>query len=411
MELQLETEDEARVEPAPGRQAERRIAPASDQTWPAEPDKAAPDAARKSGLKRILVPVLALLVLVAAGYAGWQWWTVWRFIESTDDAYVQSDMSVVSPEVAGYVRAVRVEDNQQVAKGDVLLVIDDRDYAARVAAASADLAASRADVETAVRQITLQQAEIAQADAAVASAEADLVQARQDSARYQALSQQDFASRQRLETATASLKRAEAGLAQVKAAATAARDRLPVLQAAQQKAAAGLASAQAAQDVARTNLERTVLRAPVDGVIGNKGVRVGEYVQPGRQVLSVVPLPYVYVVANFKETQLADMRPGQPVELAVDAYPDDVLTGRLESFAPATGAQFSLLPPENATGNFTKIVQRVPVRIAVPADNPLAGRLRPGLSVEASIDTRAAGQGDIGGVFGARQPDLAVARH
>lgn len=412
MALESKAEDELEAAPAAWHGDGDRPRALPQRSEAAVPDALAASApTRSSRLKRVLLPLLALAILAGAGYAGWQWWSVWRFVESTDDAYVQSDMSVVSPEVAGYVREVRVADNQQVAKGDVLLAIDDRDYAARVAAGRAELAGSRAEVESAERQITLQQAVIAQADAAVTGAEADLVQARQDSARYQALSSQDFASRQRLETATAALKRAEAGLAQAEAAATAARDRLPVLQAAAAKAAAGLASAQAALAVAETDLARTVIRAPVDGVIGNKGVRVGEYVQPGRQVLSVVPLPLVYVVANFKETQLAGMQPGQPVTLKIDAFPDQPLEGWVESFAPATGSQFSLLPPENATGNFTKIVQRVPVRISVPRDNPLAGRLRPGLSVVASIDTRSAGHGAAGGVFGALQPDLTLAGH
>ena len=166
-----------------------------------------------------------------------------------------------------------------------------------------------------------------------------------------------------------------------------------------------LAQAQATLDVAQNDLDNTVIKAPVDGVVGNKGVQTGQYVKVGTQLMAVVPLPQVYIVANFKETQLENMRPGQPVEISIDAYPNHKLIGTVESFAPASGAVFSLLPPENATGNFTKVVQRVPIRIAVPKENALAGLLRPGLSVEVSVDTRAVGTGPTlaGAIFGAAQ--------
>jgi membrane fusion protein (multidrug efflux system) len=397
-------QDQALREDAAGRPPMLGAPP--DAASPAEP---APDR-RQGRLKRLILPLAACLLLLGLAGAGWQWWTVWRFVESTDDAYVQSDMAVISPQVSGYVRAVQVADNQQVSAGDVLVAIEDRDFAARVAAGEAEVAARQADIASIQRQIALQRSLVVQAQAAVGGAEADLTQARQDHDRYQALSRQDFASRQRLESATASLQRAEAGVDQARAAVTAAQDRLPVLQAEQQKAEAALRASEASLELARTDLDRTLIRAPVDGVVGNKGVRVGEFVAPGAQLLGIVPLPSVYVVANFKETQLADMRVGQPVEIEVDAWPDQVLHGRVESVAPGTGAQFSLLPPENATGNFTKIVQRVPVRIALPADNPLAGLLRPGLSVVASVDTHGAGAHDrASGVFGALLPAVSIA--
>ncbi len=348
--------------------------------------------ARRLRIRKLLLPLVGALVLAGAAAGGWYWWTVGRFIESTDDAYVQSDVAVISPQVEGYVRAVRVADNQAVRAGDVLVTIDDRDFEARVAAAEADLAAKAAAVQSMTGQITLQQSLIEQAAAAVPRAEADLTLARQNHQRYQRLARDDFASGQRFETATADLKKAEAGLAESQAALASARNRQAVLQAELTKAEAERRQAEASLELARTDLDRTVIRASEAGVIGNKGVRVGELVRPGDQLMALVPLPEVYVVANFKETQLDRVRPGQPVEIEVDALPGRHLQGRVESFAPGTGSEFSLLPAENATGNFTKIVQRVPVRIAVPTDRPLAGLLRPGLSVVASVDTRTPGE-------------------
>ncbi len=377
-----------------------------------EPEPAAAPAApnRRARLRERILPVVAALVLIGAAGGGWYWWTVGRFIETTDDAYVHSDTAVISPEIEGYVRAVRVVDNQAVRAGDVLLTIDDRDFKARVAAAEADLAAKAAAVQSMAGQITLQRSLIDQAAAAVPRADADLTLARQDHDRYQRLARDDFASEQRLQTATADLKKAEATLAEMQAALASARNQSAVLEAERTKAQALRRQAEASLELAKTDLERTVIRAPEAGVIGNKGVRVGELVRPGDQLMALVPLPQVYVVANFKETQLDRMRPGQPVELEVDALPDSRLTGRVESFAPATGSEFSLLPPENATGNFTKIVQRVPVRIAVPADSPLAGLLRPGLSVVASVDTRTPGETAAAdsGVIGAARAETQV---
>jgi membrane fusion protein, multidrug efflux system len=210
----------------------------------------------------------------------------------------------------------------------------------------------------------------------------------------------DFASRQRFEQAEADARKAEAALAKSRAAHAAEQNQLTVLQSQQREEEARLQQAQANLWLAKNDLDNTVIRAPISGVAGNRAGQVGQYVKPGTQLLALVPLPNVYVTANFKETQLTRMRPGQLAEVSVDAYPDQVLEGRIESFAPASGAQFSLLPPDNATGNFTKIVQRVPVRIALPSGGPLAGLLRPGLSVTVTIDTRSV-EGD--GLVGAAQ--------
>ncbi len=333
--------------------------------------------------------ILVVLVAVALGATtGWYWWTAWRFQQSTDDAYVQSDITVISPKVEGYLKEVRVEENQQVAAGQVLIVVDDRDFAAKVAQAEAAVATQGAVVATYASRLKLQQAMIDQAAATTQSAEADLNRAQLDYKRYASLVSSDFASRQRFETAQADSRKAEAALGKARAALAAEHTQLTVLQSQKEEEEARLAQSRATRQLAQNNLDNTVIRAPVSGIAGNRAGRVGQYVKPGTQLLSLVPLPNVYITANFKETQLTHMRPGQSANITVDAYPDQPLTGRIESFAPASGAEFSLLPPDNATGNFTKIVQRVPVRIAVPADGPLARLLRPGLSVTVTVDTR-----------------------
>ena len=333
--------------------------------------------------------LLVIAILAAlGGAAGWYWWTEWRFVESTDDAYIHADTGIISPKIDGYIRQVRVRDNQSIAGGDVMFVIDDRDFAAKAAQAEAVVATAEATVATYANRLDFQQAMIDQAQTSVTSAEVDLERARLDRRRYAALTSNDYASRQRFETADADTRKAEAALGKARAALTAERNQLAVLRSQKAEEEARLAQARASLALARSDLDNTVIRAPFAGAVGNRAARVGQYVKPGTQLAALVPLPHVYVTANFKETQLTHMRPGQPAEIVVDAYPGERVTGTIESFAPASGAQFSLLPPDNATGNFTKIVQRVPVRIALPADAPLVQRLRPGLSVTVSIDTR-----------------------
>ena len=302
-----------------------------------------------------LVILVAVVLALGAG-GGWLWWTAWRYQQSTDDAYVQSDITVISPKIEGYLKEVRVEDNQEVAAGQVLLVVDARDFAAKVEQAAAAVATEEAIVATYASRLKFQQAMIEQATASVQSAEADLGRARLDFQRYVKLVTSDFASRQRYETADADSKKAEAALGKSKAALGAEQNQLAVIDSQKHEEEARLGQARAALQLAQNDLDNTVIRAPVGGIVGNRAGRVGQYVKPGTQLLSLVPLPYVYVTANFKETQLTRMRPGQRVEISVDAYPDHPLVGRIESFAPASGAQFSLLPPDNATGNFTKIV-------------------------------------------------------
>jgi membrane fusion protein, multidrug efflux system len=352
-------------------------------------------------LRKVLFVILPVALLAAAVSGGWYWWNVLRFQQSTDDAYIQSDITLISPKVEGYIREVRVTDNQEVAEGSVLFVIDDRDFAAKFAQAEAAVAIEEAIIATYENRLRLQQSMIEQAAATVKSAEADLARVQLDHKRYSALVTTDFASRQRFEQAETDARKGEAAVAKSRAAFAAEQNQLAVLRSQQREEHAKLQQAQATLQLARHQLEDTVIRAPVSGVAGNLAGQVGQYVKAGSQLLSLVPLSRVYVTANFKETQLTHMRPGQLAEVSVDAYPDLILDGRIESFAPASGAQFSLLPPDNATGNFTKIVQRVPVRIALPANSQLSRQLRPGLSVTVTIDTRNAGDGD--GLVGAAQ--------
>jgi len=348
-----------------------------------------------------IVIAAVVLALGFGGYGGWYWWTALRFLQSTDDAYVASDVSVISPKVEGYLKEVGVRDNQAVKKGTVLFIIDDNDFAAKVAQARAAVASEEAAVATYASRLNLQQAMIAQAQATVQSAEADLTRTQQDYKRYSTLMTTDFASRQRFEQAQADARKAEAEAAKSQAALAAAQGQLSVLESQRLEEQAKLQQARANLKLVQNDLDNTVIRAPISGIAGNRAGQVGQYVKPGTELLSLVPLPRVYVTANFKETQLTRMRPGQRAEVSVDAYPDHTIAGRIDSFAPASGAEFSLLPPDNATGNFTKIVQRVPVRVALPANGPLTGRLRPGLSVTVTVDTRDTGDGD--GLVGAAQ--------
>ena len=344
-------------------------------------------------MRKVILSLVAFALIGGAGVGGWYWWTTARFFETTDNAYVQGDISIISPKVAGYVRQVGVVDNQQVHAGDVLALIDNEDFAAKAAEARAAVAAQQAAIAGIDRRLEWQASMVDAAKANVVSAQAELARAQPNYQRYKKMVATNIVAKSDYDQVEATLRKAEAEVTRTQAALTAEQGQLVVLAADRKQADAQLAQAQAVLTAANNDLDNTVIKAPVDGVVGNKGVQVGQYVKVGTQLMAVVPLPQVFIIANFKETQLENMRPGQAVEIAVDAYPNHRLTGTVESFAPASGAVFSLLPPENATGNFTKVVQRVPVRIAVPKDNALAGLLRPGLSVEVSVDTRAAGSG------------------
>ncbi len=348
-------------------------------------------------MRKLVLPVLLLAAVGAAGHFGWRWWTEGRFVEATDNAYVESNITVVAPKVAGYVTEVAVADNQAVKAGDLLVRIDDSDIRARIAQAEAKVAVARATVQSFEPRIALVAATVAEAQAGLAAAEAEVARAQVDLMRYQALKEQNVTSAQRLDTALADHRRAVAQRDRARAAIATQQGQTGVLQAARREAEAQVAEAEAALATIRVDLDNTVVRAPVDGIVGNRTVQAGQFARAGLQLMVLVPVDATYIVANFKETQLSRMRAGQPVKLSVDAFKEHPLQGRIESFAPASGAKFSLLPPENATGNFTKIVQRVPVRIRLDTQDPVARRLVPGLSVEVSVDTRQPGTDTAGG--------------
>jgi membrane fusion protein, multidrug efflux system len=341
----------------------------------------------------VLTLGIALFLIAAAAAYGSYYWVVGRFLESTDDAYVQADSTIVAPKVSGYLSQVLVEDNQPVKSDQPLAKIDDRDYVASLDQAKADVATAQADIENVNATLEQQQAVIAQARATVAVDQANLTYAEQENMRYGSLAKIGGASVELAQQAASKRDTAQATLTRDTAAVTAAEQQVGVLQAQLAKDKATLQHNEAVQQQAQLNLSYTNIIAPIDGVVGNRSLRVGEYVQAGTQLMAVVPLAAVYVVANFEETQLAGIRKGAPVSIVVDTYSRATVKGHVDSIAPASGEEFALLPPDNATGNFTKIVQRIPVKIAIDPNDPLRGDLRPGMSVTATVDTKAPAPG------------------
>jgi membrane fusion protein (multidrug efflux system) len=337
--------------------------------------------------KKAILSAVALVVAAGATYGAWHWWSYSRFIESTDNAYIGADITVVAPKVTGYITNMAVTDNQQVKAGTVLFEIDASDYRAKVAQAEAAVLARRAAIDVIDKQIASQQAAIAEADASLRSTRADRQRSEDDLKRYRALAASNYVSNQKLEVAQADQRKAHAAVDRAEAARALEKNQTAVLQANRVQALAQIVQAEADLAAAKLDLDNTVVRAAVDGVIGNRTGQTGQYVKPGTQIMVIVPTDELYVVANFKETQLNGMKPGQAATLKVDAFPDLAIKGHIDSFAPASGAKFSLLPPDNATGNFTKIVQRVPVKLAIDkADSNLL--LVPGMSVVVDIDKR-----------------------
>lgn len=349
----------------------------------------------KRSKKKFILTAVLLAALGGGGWFGYGWWTHGRFVVSTDDAYVRADVTTVAAKVAGYVTAVPFANNAAVKAGDVVARIDDGDYRLAVAAARNKVETQQSTIERIQRQVDAQTAALGQARAQQTSAEAEQVRASADFARAQTLAATDFGSKQRLDQTRSDRDRAVANVESAKAALASAEANIAVTQAQAQEAVHVLEELKTALAKSERDLSFTVVTAPVDGVIGNRAVEVGNYVQPGARLAALVPLGSVYVEANFKETQLARIQPGQKVDIEVDALPGRKLEGHVLSFAPASGSIFSLLPPENATGNFTKIVQRVPVRIGVPEDVARQGLLRPGLSVVANVWTKRDGEGPV----------------
>jgi membrane fusion protein, multidrug efflux system len=343
---------------------------------------------------RFTIPLLAVLVafaFIALATLRWDAWVGGATIQTTNDAYVRAELTRLSSRVAGEVLTVAANDFQRVKAGDLLVQIDPADYQAQVAQAEAGVAGAQAALDNLSNQVELQYATIAQAEAAQVSAAALEVEARQEQERQQSLSQTEAGTRQKFEQATAAYAKAQADVRASRAVIAAQRHQLEVLSGTKKQRAADLEAAKATLAAAKLKLGYTRIAAPFDGVTGERQVQPGDYVNIGTNLINVVPLPNVYVIANYKETQLTWVKPGQRVDITVDSFPNGKLRGRVERIAPASGSQFALLPPDNATGNFTKVVQRIPVRIHFDNNQPLLERLLPGMSVVTSIHTDDAG--------------------
>ncbi len=344
----------------------------------------------RTRLKQAALGVALLAgVFAGAGY-GRYYWTEGRYLVSTDDAYVDAHSALISPKISGYIAEVAADDNELVKAGQVIAQIDPRDYQTALDQAHTNVAAAQAAIQTIAEQIAQQKLVIEQTRQAVASDEAALVFSKQDFQRYTVLEHTGYGTLQRAQQGRADVVQAQAKLDSGRAGILAAEQQIDVLNAQLGQGQAALAHQQAVERQAELNLSYTMIRAPFDGTVGARTAEVGQFVQPGTQMMAIVPLHAVYITANYMETQLTQVHRGQPVTITVDTFPGTVVHGHVESIAPASGQQFALLPPDNATGNFTKIVQRIAVKIALDEEGPVAGSLRPGMSVEPTIDTNPA---------------------
>ncbi|WP_372730746.1 HlyD family secretion protein [Novosphingobium sp.] len=352
-------------------------------------DTASNNDGRKKTVGRIVLGVLAVGAAYGA-YLLYGYQTVGRFMQETNDAYVKADGVSISSKLAGYVRGVPVADNQAVAAGGLLVQIDPSDFSTRLAQASAQVEVARATEAATLASINEAQSAVGQARAALAASQRDLAYLNGEVARFRPLVASGAEPRQMLDQLIANKDKASADVSAKQAMLAAANDRVVSARAQAGQSAAQIKAAQAQRDVAGNDLGTTRITAPVAGRIGNSTVRVGQFVQPGQRLMTIVPTQALYVEANFKETQIGLMRAGQPVKIKVDALPDVDFYGTVESITPGTGANFSMIPPQNATGNFTKIVQRVPVRIRINAGPESRKVLVPGLSLTVRVDTRSA---------------------
>jgi membrane fusion protein (multidrug efflux system) len=342
----------------------------------------------KKRLKLALLGAAGAIVLGAGVSLGANWLHTGRYLESTNDAYVKADYTTIAPKVSGYVSEVLVGDNDPVKAGQILARIDPRDFRTALDRAQADVGAAEAGIDNIDAQLALQSSLIDEAKADIAASEASLAFARQDYRRYHDLVKTGYGTVQRAQQAQANLRQESAQLERGRASLVAAQRQIEVLKTQRAQAETALTHAQSAAEQAALNLGYTEVTAPISGTVGARSLRVGQFVNAGTALMAVVPLHAIYVVANFKETQLTDMRGGEPATVKVDSFPGRALHGHVDSLAPASGLEFALLPPDNATGNFTKIVQRIPVKIRLDADEPMNGLLRAGMSVEATIDTK-----------------------
>jgi membrane fusion protein, multidrug efflux system len=354
------------------------------------PAVAAPPPRKKRSARNIVLPVVLIAALGGGGWYGYDWWTTGRFMVSTDDAYVTAQIAAISPKVSGYVDSVKVVENQKVKAGDPLLVLDDGDY--RIAADQADaaIATQRQTLKRIDAQIVAAQASLKQAQAQLTSAQAGVANAQLTRDRASKLLNTDVGSQATYDNAATALDQAKAALAGADAQVAAAEANIGVFQAQYNEAASQVRSLELARDKAERDLSFTVLKAPYDGVVGNLSVKKGDLVSPGMKLAALVPTHELYIEANFKETQLLHLVPGEKVRISVDSLGSQTFEGTVASLAPASGSVFSLLPADNATGNFTKVVQRVPVRIDIPQSVLDSDRLQAGLSAVVDVDTRTA---------------------
>jgi membrane fusion protein, multidrug efflux system len=344
----------------------------------------------KRSVKRFILPVIIVAAVGAGAWYGHEWWTTGRFMVSTDDAYIQGDITAIAPKITGYIDTINVVANQRVKAGDPLITLDNGDYTIAEEQAEAQIATQRLTLLRIQAQTEAAKASVKQVEASKVAAQAVLTNAEAAATRAGQLHATRFASQSQLDDATAALDQAKANLVSADAQIAAAVANVGVLEAQYKEAEGSIASLQLSKDKAARDLSFTVIRAPLDGVVGNLSAKKGDLVTPGQRLAALVPVNSLYIDANYKETQLRDIVPGEKVRVRVDALSGDTFEGTVASIAPASGAVFSLLPAENATGNFTKVVQRVPVRIALPADILASGRLQAGLSVIVDVDTRTA---------------------
>ena len=373
--------------PAEAATAEARSAPAPASTAAPAP-VAAPPAEKKR--RSPVLPIIVVIALIGGGWYGYNWWTTGRFMVSTDDAYIGGDMAVISPKVTGYVAKVDVVANQLVRAGDVLVTLDAGDYQNALDQAQAQVDTEHLAVQTIDAQIVGAQATLAQAQAQKVALQATVRGAQITQTRATQLESKSAGTAANVDSANIALDQANANLVAGDANIASAQANIALMQAQRKQAEGTVRTLEIARDKAARDLSFTVLKAPYDGVVGNRSVQEGDYVSSSTRLMSIVPTRQLYIDANFKETQLQHLVPGSKVNVHVDAYSDNPIVGTVLSIAPASGSVFSLLPPENATGNFTKVIQRVPVRIALPQDALDTGRLRAGLSVVVDVDTRTA---------------------
>ncbi|MDR6634744.1 membrane fusion protein (multidrug efflux system) [Phyllobacterium sp. 1468] len=369
------------------------IAPTAEAGSPVRiaeaPQPPVPDRPVRKRGRRLLFGTAAIILVAAGVYYGHDYWTTGRFHVETDDAYVKADNSSVAPKISGYIAEVLVKDNETVKSGQPLARIDDRDFKTALEQAKGDVAAAEATIQAKQASLAIQESIIAAARATIDVDQANAIFAEQNNKRYATLATSGYGNIQNAQQAASQIAAAKATVVRDNAALDAAIKQVDLLKAELAQANAALEHDLAVQHQAELNLYYATIVAPVDGVVGNRTLRIGQYVQAGTQLMTVVPAASVYVIANYKETQLTDVHAGQPVDIDVDMFPDRVYHGHVDSLAPASGQEFALLPPDNATGNFTKVVQRIPVKIILDADSASAGDLRPGMSVQPSIDTRA----------------------